>query len=284
MPPGQHQGFQHLPPGVPPPPPSGHNQGFQQLPPGVPPPTGQHQGFQQHGPGASPEMPRQDGIQGRIPPVQHQPISNVVAEPKFDLLSPSMAMDYRILVAAGKEDCFYQYVRPGAQFYVSFYTLRGGDGKAGYAVRDPKGTLVHPYQWLKESEYETTEEEGGYYSICVDNQFSRFEDKLVNFYITSFMYDEWDKGSEELDELNIAASNFTDGLGLVDHKLQIARQFMSQSRSRVASDWELLMSNRRQVALWSMIQVLVICASGLLHVYFVRKLFDSGSNRARVRS
>ena len=65
-------------------------------------------------------------------------------------------------------------------------TLRGGDGMTGFAVRDPTGQLVHPYQWKKQSEYETTSETGGYFTSCIDNQFSRFAGKLVNMYLTTF--------------------------------------------------------------------------------------------------
>lgn len=64
--------------------------------------------------------------------------------------------------------------------------MRGGDGMAGFAVRNPKGVLVHPYQWKAGSEYQDVEQSGGYYGICVDNQFSRFAAKLVNLYITTF--------------------------------------------------------------------------------------------------
>lgn len=33
---------------------------------------------------------------------------------------PAVAMDYKVHIDAGKEDCYYQYVQPGATFYVSF--------------------------------------------------------------------------------------------------------------------------------------------------------------------
>lgn len=33
---------------------------------------------------------------------------------------PAVAMDYKVHVDAGKEDCYYQYVQAGATFYVSF--------------------------------------------------------------------------------------------------------------------------------------------------------------------
>lgn len=55
---------------------------------------------------------------------------------------------------------------------------------AGFAVKDPSGAIVHPYQWLAQSDYQGVSTSGGYYSVCVDNQFSRFSEKLVNLYIT----------------------------------------------------------------------------------------------------
>lgn len=33
---------------------------------------------------------------------------------------PAVAMDYKVHIDAGKEDCYSQYVNPGATFYVSF--------------------------------------------------------------------------------------------------------------------------------------------------------------------
>ena len=64
--------------------------------------------------------------------------------------------------------------------------LKGGDSMAGLAIRNPRNEIVHPYSWQQNSEYEETAKEGGYYSICIDNQFSRFSGKLINLYITTF--------------------------------------------------------------------------------------------------
>ncbi len=66
--------------------------------------------------------------------------------------------------------------------------LRGGDGMAGFAVRNPQGLLVLPYAWKASSDFQEVSPTGGYYGICVDNQFSRFAAKLVNLYITSFRW------------------------------------------------------------------------------------------------
>lgn len=80
---------------------------------------------------------------------------------------------------------------------------------AGFAVRHPSGQIVHPYQWRASSEYQDERSTGGYYSVCIDNQFSRFADKLVNLYITVVRYDQWEKYAKELEEINLNMENFT---------------------------------------------------------------------------
>lgn len=80
---------------------------------------------------------------------------------------------------------------------------------AGFAVRNPAGQIVHPYQWKANSEYQDQSSVGGYYSVCIDNQFSRFAAKLVNLYITVVRYDLWDQYTKEVEELNMNMENFT---------------------------------------------------------------------------
>ena len=99
---------------------------------------------------------------------------------------------------AGKEDCYWQFVHPGATLYVSAQVLKGGDNKIGVAVRDPGGKVVLPYKWQASAEYEEASAEAGYWSVCLDNQFSKFSAKLVNLYLTTFRYDEWEKFAEDL--------------------------------------------------------------------------------------
>lgn len=87
--------------------------------------------------------------------------------------------------------------------------VRGGDGMAGFAVRNPAGQIVKPYQWQATADYTDQVSPGGYYSVCIDNQFSRFAGKLVNIYITVVKYDAWDKYAKEIEELQLNMDNFT---------------------------------------------------------------------------
>ena len=86
--------------------------------------------------------------------------------------------------------CYIFIYLHSLSFYAMFHciiitqVLRGGDGMAGFAVRHPNGQLVLPYQWRANADYQEQTSAGGYYHICIDNQFSRFADKLVNLYMT----------------------------------------------------------------------------------------------------
>jgi len=169
---------------------------LQQIHPGQIPMQQVHPGqvpLQQVHPG---QMPPQQPHPGQVPPqikVPSAPAPMPIPIPSSPVFneddpsrSPAEAMEYKVHVDPGKEECYFQYTPKGSTIYVSFQVVRGGDGMAGFAVRNPKGVLVHPYQWKAGSEYQNVEPSGGYYGICVDNQFSRFAAKLVNLYITTF--------------------------------------------------------------------------------------------------
>ncbi|XP_055704239.1 transmembrane emp24 domain-containing protein 5 [Phlebotomus papatasi] len=213
----------------------------------------------------------------------HHTTAQETQRPWYESL-PAVAMDYKVHIDAGKEDCYFQYVQPGSTFYVSFQVIRGGDGMAGFAVRHPNGAIVHPYQWQPSSEYSDQSSTGGYYSVCVDNQFSRFAGKLVNIYITVIRYDEWDKYAKEIEELQLNIHNFTSTINTVQRNINDMLQYQSHSRSREARDFALLADNNVYVQKWSLAQILVILVTTTIQVYFVRKLFDikTGSSRSRI--
>ena len=204
---------------------------------------------------------------------------------------------------AGKEDCYWQFVHPGATLYVSAQVLKGGDNKIGVAVRDPGGKVVLPYKWQASAEYEEASAQAGYWSVCLDNQFSKFSAKLVNLYLTTFRYDEWEKFAEDLQvrfcfalgklyssrlfqDLDMSVGNFTQVLQGVDRRIQVMRQFQQLSRGLESRDYNILVSNFSYVSNWSLIQVLVVIMSGIVQVYFVKKLFadpKQGAGKSKTR-
>nr|CAH7748703.1 unnamed protein product [Callosobruchus chinensis] len=268
----------------------------QQLPP-------QHQQVPQQYQQAPQQVPLQQQqvpIQHQQVPVQHQqvpvqqqqlPPQNLQQQlplttiPWYENL-PAVAMDYKVYIEPGKEDCYFQYVNPGATFYVSFQVVRGGDGMAGFAVRHPSGQIVHPYQWKPSSEYQDQTSTGGYYSVCIDNQFSRFAGKLVNIYMTVVRYDMWDKFTQEVEALNMNMENFTHTIVTVEKNINDMLQYQYHSRARESWDYNLLQDNNTYVVRWSLIQIFIIMVTTAIQVYFVRKLFDikvgSGGGKTRI--
>lgn len=208
-------------------------------------------------------------------------VASEVTQPWYETL-PAVAMEYKVHIDAGKEDCYFQYVQAGATFYVSFQVLRGGDGKAGLAVRNPDGVIVHPYRWLATSDYQDVAQKNGYYSVCIDNQFSRFAGKLINLYLTVIRYDQWEKYTKELEELNVSVENFTSTIINVEKNINEMLQTQHLSRNREARDLNLLLDNNAYVQNWSIANVIVITVTTVVQVYILRKQFDVKPKRSRL--
>lgn len=85
------------------------------------PHPGQVPVMQQTHHGQVPPMPQ--GHPGQLPP-QHQPPQPApMTMPLFDENAddaPAVAMEYKVHVDPGKEDCYYQFVQKGATIFVSF--------------------------------------------------------------------------------------------------------------------------------------------------------------------
>jgi hypothetical protein len=121
--------------------------------------------------------------------------------------------------------------------------------------------------------------------VCIDNQFSRFAGKLVNLYITVVKYDDWEKFTKEIEDLNLNMQNFTQVIQTVEANMNVMFQFQANSRAREARDFALIKDNNSYVGTWSIVQIFVIVVTTTVQVYFVRKLFDikSGGGYSRNR-
>ncbi|XP_023210149.1 transmembrane emp24 domain-containing protein 6-like [Centruroides sculpturatus] len=186
-----------------------------------------------------------------------------------------IAFEFKVHVDAGREECFYQFIHAGSTLFVAFQVMRGGDGMAGFAIRNPNGLHVFPYQWKPNAEYEEQKVEiSGYYQLCIDNSLSRFASKLVSLYVNSFKRDEWESYIKELEEMDVTVANFTGTLKTVDERVGEMLKYQDQSRRQVSRDWYLVDANNRWVLYWSLAQCIVICITSTIQVVFVRKLFE----------
>lgn len=78
---------------------------------------------------------------------------------------------------------------------------------------------------------------------------------------------------------------FQNALVGVERNIYEVMQIQHFSRSREDRDYNLLLDNNAYVQNWSLLQVVVIIATTIVQVYFVRKLFDvksSGYSKTRI--
>jgi hypothetical protein len=152
--------------------------------------------------------------------------------------------------------------------------MRGGDGKAGFAIRNPTGGFALPYQYSESSDHdENSVPLEGYYAFCMDNSNSRFASKIISLYVASFKRDEWESYIGELGGMDVTVANFTSSLANVDHNIASMLKSLDHSRRQNTHDFYLLESNYSYVQFWSVVQILVIVTSSAIQVYFVKKLF-----------
>ena len=71
----------------------------------------------------------------------------------------------------------------------------------------------------------------------------------------------------------MSVGSLTSALQGVDRKIQNMRQFQQLSRGLESRDYNLLLTNFNYVSNWSLAQGLVVICSGMIQVYFVKKLF-----------
>lgn len=60
----------------------------------------------------------------------------------------AVAMEWKIHVDAGKEDCYYQYVAPSATFYVSMQVFHGSNCCFYVYVEFFRKEFLHVFRWF----------------------------------------------------------------------------------------------------------------------------------------
>ncbi|XP_052820869.1 transmembrane emp24 domain-containing protein 6-like isoform X1 [Mya arenaria] len=196
----------------------------------------------------------------------------------FDGL-PGAQHEFKIEIGAGREECFYQKIVAGGKIHVSFEVLRGGDGNSALYLLD------HDHVTDRISVLEKTDQvpRGGFqygpfeetrpYAICLDNTQSRMASKLVYVYLVTYVEEEWSKYRQEIEDLSLTVSNFTDTIQHVQESITDALVHQAKSRMDVIRDWYTITGNNSYVQRWSMCQCVVVVLSACIQVYFVRRLF-----------
>ncbi|XP_046360313.2 transmembrane emp24 domain-containing protein 6-like [Haliotis rufescens] len=213
-------------------------------------------------------------ITNRLFPVSTETVlgENVDEEFDFDGL-PGVQHEFKVEVAAGKEECFYQFATQGSRLYVSYDVLRGGDRNINFFLLDQNQVVVESHYDKPDAMVETDVKEQGYYQVCFDNTQSRFGSRLVYFYLVTIVMEKWIQYMKDVVDIQDLAVNLSSILYGVELSLTDVDQYQMHSRLNVMRDWYLLNENQRYVGYWSVALCVVVLVAGVGQVVFLRRMF-----------
>ncbi|XP_009693039.1 PREDICTED: transmembrane emp24 domain-containing protein 6 [Cariama cristata] len=187
--------------------------------------------------------------------------------------------DFAIVIPAGAVECFWQFAHQNGNFFFS-YEVQWVTGIANNrnilaTASDPNGFQLGVSQHGR-GQINFLTKQTGFYQLCLDNQQNHFGFMQVylNFGVYYEGFNAENKQLEEKKELN----NTLEAIEVSIRKLQLhvfhMWRFYNFARMRKGADSFLLESNYNYVNWWSMAQSCVIVLSGVLQLYFLKRLFN----------
>ncbi|XP_075367271.1 transmembrane emp24 domain-containing protein 6 [Mycteria americana] len=205
-----------------------------------------------------------------------EPLSGSSREPLF---RGADRYDFAIVIPAGAVECFWQFAHQSGNFFFS-YEVQRATGIASNrnilaTASDPNGFQLGASRDVR-GQIDFLTKETGFYQLCLDNQQNHFGFMQVylNFGVYYEGFNMENKQLEERKELN----DTLEAIGVSMRKLQLhifhMWRFYNFARMRKGADSFLLESNHNYVNWWSMAQSCVIVLSGVLQLYFLKRLFN----------
>ncbi|KFQ02265.1 Transmembrane emp24 domain-containing protein 6, partial [Haliaeetus albicilla] len=191
--------------------------------------------------------------------------------------------DFAIVIPAGTVECFWQFAYQSGNFFFSYEVSVAGciPGSCWHnAAADGHWGMVLGISQHVRGQINFLTKETGFYQLCLDNQHNHFGFMQVylNFGVYYEGFNTENKQPQERKELN----NTLEAIGVSIRKLQIhifhMWRFYNFARMRKGADSFLLESNYNYVNWWSMAQSCVIVLSGVLQLYFLKRLFNVQTN------
>ncbi|NWI29627.1 TMED6 protein, partial [Sula dactylatra] len=205
-----------------------------------------------------------------------EPLNRSSQEPPF---RGADRYDFAIVIPAGTVECFWQFAHQSGNFFFS-YEVQRATGIANSrnilaTASDPNGVRLGASQHVR-GQINFLTKETGFYQLCLDNQQNHFGFMQVylNFGVYYEGFNVENKQPQERKELN----DTLEAIGVSIQKLQLhifhMWRFYNFARMRRGADSFLLESNYNYVNWWSMAQSCVIVLSGVLQLYFLKRLFN----------
>lgn len=203
-------------------------------------------------------------------------------------------IDFRIAIAPGRVDCFYEEAKRDHTLEVSFTVIEinsrfqwlSPSGKSDltidFSVTSPENAIVAVERRRTEGTHAIPVPRDGTYKICLDNSFSTVSTKLVNLEVYLFSdtdEDRWKvvqeaytfapemKYQESMESIKSSMSRVRDNLIKVVHSQNERRAIENRDRSIAELNFEFI--NR-----YSVVSIFVFIIVAFTQLFTIRCLFE----------
>ncbi|XP_001378162.1 transmembrane emp24 domain-containing protein 6 [Monodelphis domestica] len=188
--------------------------------------------------------------------------------------------DFAIMIPSGGTECFWQFSHQSGYFYFSYEVQRAmGISRDRHIVATaytPKGFLIDKSQDVR-GQINFSTQETGFYQLCLLNA---HHFGSVQVYLNFGVFYEGvgmenNQKNEERQKLNDTLEAIEESTRKVQINIFHMWRYYNFARMRKGSDFFLLQSNYNYVNWWSTVQSIVIVLSGILQLYFLKRLFNA---------
>ncbi|XP_031197190.1 transmembrane emp24 domain-containing protein 6 [Mastomys coucha] len=189
--------------------------------------------------------------------------------------------DFAIVVHPGATECFWQFADQMGYLYFSYEVQRilgmSHDRHIVATAHTPQGFLIDTSQDVR-GQINFATQETGFYQLCLKNEQNRFSSIQVYLNFGVFYEGpEMDHKQSQRKQLNDTLDAIEDSTQRVQNHVFHMWRFYNSARMRKVADFFLLQSNYTYVNWWSTAQSLAIVLSGVLQLYFLKRLFTAST-------
>ncbi|KAM9302377.1 transmembrane emp24 domain-containing protein 6 [Gastrophryne carolinensis] len=185
--------------------------------------------------------------------------------------------DFAILIGPAGTECFYHFAHQSGFFYFGF-EVQWTSGimhnrKVSASAHTPRGFLIETSQDIRgQINFQT--QETGFYQLCVNNWHNSFGSVQV-FLNFGVFYDGVgpEHSQDHKQQLNDTLVSIETSAQIVQGRILHMWRYYNFARMRKGSDYYRLMSNYHYVNWWSAGTSILIVVSGVLQLYFLKRLF-----------
>ncbi|KAM4721881.1 transmembrane emp24 domain-containing protein 6 [Rhinophrynus dorsalis] len=185
--------------------------------------------------------------------------------------------DFAIVVGPAGTECFHHFAHQNGYFYFGYEVQWTSgimqDRHVSASAHTPQGFLIETSKDSRgQINFQT--KETGFYQLCLNNWQNTFG--TVQVYLNFGVFYDGD-GPEHIEDhkqkLNDTLATIETSAQIVQGRVLHMWRYYTFARMRKGSDYYILVSNYNYVNWWSACQSLLIVASGVLQLYFLKRLF-----------